>query len=40
EGFGSCSNTGACAMVCPQEIQLLDITRMNFEYNRSKCLSK
>lgn len=40
EGFGSCSNTGACAMVCPQEVPLLDITRMNFEYNRSKCLSK
>lgn len=40
EGFGSCSNTGACAMVCPQEVQLLDITRMNFEYNRAKCLSK
>jgi succinate dehydrogenase / fumarate reductase iron-sulfur subunit len=40
EGFGSCSNTGACAMVCPQEIELLDITRMNYEYNRSKCLSK
>ncbi|NOR28601.1 MAG: succinate dehydrogenase/fumarate reductase iron-sulfur subunit [Lutibacter sp.] len=40
EGFGSCSNTGACAVVCPQEVQLLDITRMNFEYNRAKCLSK
>jgi len=40
EGFGSCSNTGACAIVCPQEVQLLDITRMNFEYNRAKCLSK
>jgi len=40
EGFGSCSNTGACAIVCPQEVPLLDITRMNFEYNRAKCLSK
>jgi len=40
EGFGSCSHTGACAMVCPQEVQLLDIARMNFEYNRAVCLSK
>jgi len=40
EGFGSCTNTGACAMVCPQEVQLLDITRMNFEYNRALCLTK
>ena len=40
EGFGSCSHTGACAMVCPQEVQLLDIARMNFEYNRAICLVK
>ncbi|MDD3721144.1 MAG: succinate dehydrogenase/fumarate reductase iron-sulfur subunit [Lutibacter sp.] len=40
EGFGSCSNTGACAIVCPQEVQLLNITRMNFEYNRALCHSK
>ena len=39
EGFGSCTHTGACAMVCPQEVQLLDIARMNFEYNRSICVS-
>ncbi len=37
EGFGSCTHTGACAMVCPQEVQLLDIARMNFEYNRAHC---
>jgi len=40
EGFGSCTHTGACAMICPQEVQLLDIARMNFEYNRAVCLSK
>lgn len=40
EGFGSCTHTGACAIVCPQEVQLLDIARMNFEYNRAVCLSK
>ena len=38
EGFGSCTNTGACAIVCPQEIPLVDIARMNYEYNRSKIL--
>ena len=40
EGFGSCTHTGACAMVCPQEVPLLDIARMNFEYNRATCLVK
>ena len=40
EGFGSCTHTGACAVVCPQEVQLLDIARMNFEYNRALCHSK
>jgi len=38
QGFGSCTNTGACAIVCPQEIPLIDIARMNYEYNRSKTL--
>jgi len=38
QGFGSCTNTGACAFVCPQEIPLIDIARMNYEYNRSKTL--
>ena len=38
EGFGSCTNTGACATVCPQEIPLVDIARLNYEYNRSKML--
>lgn len=38
-GFGSCTNTGACAQVCPQEVPLIDIARMNYEYNRSKTLS-
>ncbi len=38
-GFGSCTNTGACSKVCPQEIPLVDIARMNYEYNRSKILT-
>ena len=40
EGFGSCTNTGACAMVCPQEVPLADIARLNYEYNRAQCTVK
>jgi len=35
EGFGHCSNTEACQVECPQEISVLDIARMNWEYNRA-----
>ena len=29
EGFGNCTNTGACAVECPKEISLDNIARMN-----------
>ncbi len=32
EGFGSCTNTGACSAECPKEISLSVIARMNREY--------
>ncbi|GAO44556.1 succinate dehydrogenase/fumarate reductase iron-sulfur subunit [Flavihumibacter petaseus] len=32
EGFGSCTNTGACEAVCPKEISLSNISRLNGEY--------
>ena len=32
EGFGSCTNTGACEAVCPKEISISNIARMNAEY--------
>lgn len=32
EGFGSCSNTGACAKACPKGISLAHIARLNREY--------
>ncbi|MFT7344089.1 MAG: succinate dehydrogenase / fumarate reductase iron-sulfur subunit, partial [Lentimonas sp.] len=32
EGFGNCTNTGACEVVCPKEISLENIARMNREY--------
>ena len=35
EGFGHCSNTEACQAECPQEISVLHIARLNWEYNRA-----
>jgi succinate dehydrogenase / fumarate reductase iron-sulfur subunit len=32
EGFGSCTNTGACSAECPKEISLTNIARMNRDY--------
>ena len=32
EGFGSCTNTGACEAECPKGISLSNIARMNREY--------
>jgi succinate dehydrogenase / fumarate reductase, iron-sulfur subunit len=32
EGFGCCSNTGSCAAVCPKEISLTSIAKLNREY--------
>ncbi|MDP5121225.1 MAG: succinate dehydrogenase/fumarate reductase iron-sulfur subunit [Spirosomaceae bacterium] len=32
EGFGACTNTGACSAECPKEISLENIARMNREY--------
>ena len=40
EGFGHCSNTEACQVECPENISVLNIARMNFEYNKSKLLVK
>jgi succinate dehydrogenase / fumarate reductase, iron-sulfur subunit len=40
EGFGNCSNTGACAVECPKGISLDNIALMNREYYRSKLHSK
>jgi succinate dehydrogenase / fumarate reductase iron-sulfur subunit len=32
EGFGNCTVTGSCEAVCPKEISLSFIARMNREY--------
>jgi succinate dehydrogenase / fumarate reductase iron-sulfur subunit len=39
EGFGACTNTGACAAECPKEISLENIARMNREYIGAKLSS-
>jgi succinate dehydrogenase / fumarate reductase iron-sulfur subunit len=36
EGFGNCSNTGACSAECPKEISVENIARMNREYFSAK----
>jgi len=38
EGFGSCSNEGECEAVCPKEIPITNIARMNREYVRATLL--
>jgi len=32
EGFGACTNTGACEAECPKEISISNIARMNRDY--------
>ena len=36
EGFGACTNTGACSAECPKEIKLSNIAKLNREYLRSR----
>jgi succinate dehydrogenase / fumarate reductase, iron-sulfur subunit len=40
EGFGACTNTGACAAECPKEISLENIARLNREYLSASFSSK
>jgi succinate dehydrogenase / fumarate reductase iron-sulfur subunit len=35
EGFGACTATGSCEAVCPKEISLDFIARMNRDYGVS-----
>lgn len=39
EGFGNCTNTGACEAECPKGISLTNIARMNREYFNAKFTS-
>ncbi|WDF55444.1 succinate dehydrogenase/fumarate reductase iron-sulfur subunit [Mucilaginibacter sp. KACC 22063] len=36
EGFGNCTNTGACEAECPKEISLVNIGRMNYDFFSAK----
>jgi succinate dehydrogenase / fumarate reductase iron-sulfur subunit len=40
EGFGACTNTGACEAVCPKEISIENIALLNREYMFSGLASK
>ena len=40
EGFGSCTNTGACEAECPKSISLSNIARLNREYLGAALTSK
>lgn len=39
EGFGNCTNTGACEAECPKSISLENIARLNREYIKAKAFS-
>ncbi|TAG64525.1 MAG: succinate dehydrogenase/fumarate reductase iron-sulfur subunit, partial [Runella slithyformis] len=39
EGFGACTNTGACSAECPKSISLEHIARLNREYLGAKLTS-
>ncbi len=40
EGFGNCSNTGACEVECPKGISLETIARMNREYIHASAVAE
>jgi len=40
EGFGACTNTGACEAECPKGISITNIARMNREYFSAKVSSE
>ncbi len=40
EGFGHCSNTFECEAVCPKEISVSSIARLNREYTRAALLER
>ncbi|MGB0137343.1 MAG: succinate dehydrogenase/fumarate reductase iron-sulfur subunit [Flavobacteriales bacterium] len=40
EGFGNCTNTGACEVECPKGISLENIARMNREFLRAAVTSE
>ncbi len=39
EGFGACSNTGACSVECPKDISMEHIARLNWEFIKARIAS-
>lgn len=39
EGFGACTSTGACEAVCPKEISITNIARLDAEYTLASLAS-
>ena len=40
EGFGACSNEGECEAVCPKEIQISNIAKMNRDYLKAQLAAR
>ena len=40
EGFGSCTNTGACEAECPKEISVMNIATLNREFLSASMISQ
>ena len=40
EGFGNCTNTGACEVECPRGISIENIARMNREFLKASITSE
>ena len=40
EGFGGCSNEGECEAVCPKEIRITNIAKMNRDYLKAQLLAR
>lgn len=40
EGFGACTNTGACEATCPKGISLSNIARLNKEYTLASLIAE
>ena len=36
EGFGNCTNTGACEIECPKGVSIANIARLNREFLSAK----
>ncbi len=40
KGFGACSNEGECEAVCPKEIKISNIAKMNRDYLKAQLVAR